>query len=214
MRAVLIAKFMPGLSAIVPPMAGGSGISYFRFLGFDAIGSGLYAVTYMWLGAIFSDQLEKLMTLLAGFGKSAFAFGLAAAAGYFIFKYAQRHRLLHKLRGARITVDELRRKQQDGEQLVVVDLRSRLAIQQDPAMIPGAIHMTLDDVGHRDHELPRDREIIVYCSCPNEVTSARVALMLQRKGITRVRPLLGGLDAWRDRNYPTESRTVHVAQVS
>ena len=54
---------------------------------------------------------------------------------------------------------------------------------------------------------PRDRDIIVYCSCPNEVSSARVALQLQRKGFTRVRPLLGGIDAWREQNYPMEPRS-------
>ena len=47
-------------------------------------------------------------------------------------------------------------------------------------------------------------EVVVNCSCPNEVSSARVALKLHSKGITRVRPLLGGLDAWRDLNYPLE----------
>jgi 3-mercaptopyruvate sulfurtransferase SseA len=62
-----------------------------------------------------------------------------------------------------------------------------------------------EDVEDRHDEIPRDREVIVYCSCPNEVSSARVALRLQRKGVTRVRPLLGGIDAWRELNYPLES---------
>ena len=73
-----------------------------------------------------------------------------------------------------------------------------------PALIRGALHMTMDEVEHRQQEIPRDRDIILYCSCPNEVSSARAALLLHRKGITRVRPLLGGIDAWRERNYPTE----------
>ena len=64
----------------------------------------------------------------------------------------------------------------------------------------------MDEVELRHHEIPRDRDIILYCNCPNEVSSARVALRLHRKGISRVRPLLGGIDAWRERNYPTEPR--------
>jgi rhodanese-related sulfurtransferase len=64
----------------------------------------------------------------------------------------------------------------------------------------------MDEVGLRHLEIPRDRDIILYCDCPNEVSSARVALMLRRQGISRVRPLLGGIDAWRERNYPTEPR--------
>jgi rhodanese-related sulfurtransferase len=64
----------------------------------------------------------------------------------------------------------------------------------------------MEEVERRQQEIPRDRDIILYCSCPNEVTSARVALLLHRKGILRVRPLLGGIEAWRERNYPTEPR--------
>jgi 3-mercaptopyruvate sulfurtransferase SseA len=56
----------------------------------------------------------------------------------------------------------------------------------------------------RVHELPRDRDIIVYCACPNEVSSASLALQLHRRGFTRVRPLQGGIEAWRGRGYPTE----------
>lgn len=66
------------------------------------------------------------------------------------------------------------------------------------------MHIAVEEVETRHHEIPRDREVIVYCNCPNEVTSARVALLLHRKGITRVRPWLGGIEAWRERNYPTE----------
>jgi len=45
------------------------------------------------------------------------------------------------------------------------------------------------------------------------VTSARVALLLRRNGIVRVRPLLGGIDAWRERNYPTELRVIGVTSL-
>ena len=63
-------------------------------------------------------------------------------------------------------------------------------------------------------EFPRDRDIIVYCSCPNEVSSARVALQLQRRGFTRVRPLFGGIDAWREQNYPTERKAAVESDVT
>ena len=71
--------------------------------------------------------------------------------------------------------------------------------------------MSMDEIERRQQEIPRDRDIILYCSCPNEVSSARVALRLHRKGFTRVRPLLGGIDAWRERQYPTELRSVKVS---
>src|SRR5262249_53346988 len=130
---------------------------------------------------------------------------LAAVATAFIaYKYWQRQRLLHELKSARITVEELRRKLEAGEKPVILDLRPKAELQQNPSVIQGAIHLVLEEIEQRRHEFPHDREIIVYCSCPNEVSSARLALMLQRKGFTQVRPLLGGIHAWRERNYPVD----------
>jgi membrane protein DedA with SNARE-associated domain/rhodanese-related sulfurtransferase len=202
MRAVLVAKFMPGLSAVVPPMAGSSGISFVRYLAFDVIGSLLYIGSYMVLGALFSNQLETILAAIAGLGKSSFTLLGAIAAVWLIFKYTQRQRLLRELRAARITVDELRRKQELGEPLEILDLRSRLELEKDPSLIMGALHIAPDEIEARHAEIPRDRDIVLYCSCPNEVTSARVASLLRTKGIERVRPLLGGIDAWRERNFP------------
>ena len=103
-----------------------------------------------------------------------------------------------------ITAAELRRKQVAGEEVVIIDLRPGEELDLDPSLIPGAVHLGMEEIEHRHHEIPRDREVIVYCSCPNEVSSARVALSLHRRGVTRVRPLLGGIDAWRELNYPLE----------
>ena len=207
MRAVLIAKFMPGLGAVVAPMAGSANVSFVRYLFFDAIGSAVYLGTYMALGALFSNQLEAVITALAGLGKSAFVLLAAIAAAYIAFKVFQRQKLLRELRGARITVDELRTKQQGGELFAILDLRSRLELEKDPSIISGAFHMAPDEIELRHAEIPRDRDIVLYCSCPNEVTSARVAGLLRRKGIERVRPLQGGIDAWRERNYPMDQHT-------
>jgi rhodanese-related sulfurtransferase/biotin carboxyl carrier protein len=133
---------------------------------------------------------------------------------YIGYKYWQRHRLLRELRMARITVDELRRRQEAGEEVVILDLRSRTELEVDPSIIRGARHFAVDEIEKHQHTLPRDREIIVYCSCPNEVSSARVALMLQRRGFTRVRPLLGGIDAWREQKYPLEVWLSEVASTA
>src|SRR5437870_1289434 len=204
MKGVVAAKFIPGLSTLAPPLAGSSGVSAARFFSFDGAGSLLYGGTFILVGFLFSHQLEQVIDALASLGGRALALVGGLAALYIGFKYLQRHRLLRELRMARITVDELHQKQESGENLVVLDLRPHAELKQNPSLIRGALHMTMDEVERRQQEIPRDREIILYCSCPNEVSSARVALLLHRKGILRVRPLLGGIDAWRERNYPTE----------
>lgn len=210
MKAVLVAKFMPGLSAIVPPLVGGSGVGFGKFLAFDALGSTLYIVAYMVVGAIFSNQLEQVLGAITGLGKSAFFFLAVVLGIYLLYKYVKRNQLLRELRVARISVDELRKKMTDGEQVAILDLRSRSELEEDPTIITGAFHMTVDEIESGKLQLPPDRDLVVYCSCPNEVTSARVAQMLRRKGFTRVRPLLGGIAAWRERNYPTAQRPVAV----
>jgi membrane protein DedA with SNARE-associated domain/rhodanese-related sulfurtransferase len=211
MKGVVVAKFIPGLSTLAPPLAGSSGVGTFRFLFFDGLSSLLYAGSFILIGVLFSRQLEQIINALAGLGHSALALVLALFALYIGYKYLQRHRLLKELRMARITVDELHQRQEAGESLLILDLRSHFELEQDPAMIHGALHVTMDEVRLRQQEFPRDRDIILYCDCPNEVSSARMALQLRQHGIVRVRPLLGGIGAWRERNYPTDLQVVGVA---
>src|SRR5262249_15758137 len=178
-----------------------------RFFAVDAAGSLLYGGGLLVLGFLFSHQIDQIGAGISRIGGSALTLLIGAVVLYVAYKYWQRQRLLHELRTARITVEELRNMLDAGQAPLIFDLRSSAAVEEDPALIQGAIHLSMDDVEKRLSEFPKDREIIVYCSCPNEVSSARLALRLQRQGFTRVRPLLGGIDAWREQNYPTETTT-------
>jgi membrane protein DedA with SNARE-associated domain/rhodanese-related sulfurtransferase len=205
MRGIMAAKFVPGMSTITPPLAGMSRISVRRFLFFDGIGSLIYCGSYMLLGFYFSEQVTQIGVAIRQFGGNVLILLVAVSACYIVFKYWERQNVLHKLRMARITVHELRQMQESGGSPVILDLRSKMELESDPTVISGAIHLDLRDVTKRSDDFPKDREIVAYCSCPNEVTSARIALQLHRKGFTRVRPLLGGIDAWRENNFPMET---------
>jgi membrane protein DedA with SNARE-associated domain/rhodanese-related sulfurtransferase len=208
MPGVVVAKFIPGLSTLAPPMAGNSGIKASRFFLFDGLGSLLYTGIFILAGAIFNRQLDQVLDALERLGTGALVLIVGLIALYLGYKVYQRHRLLKQLRTARITVDELYKKLETGENVTILDLRSAAEVERNPLLIRSARHMTLDELKSRQQEIPRDRDIILYCSCPNEVTAARMALLLQRNGFTHVRPLLGGIDAWRERNYPTEMRAL------
>jgi rhodanese-related sulfurtransferase len=173
-----------------------------RFALFDALGSLLYAICFVMLGYCFTNQIQQITDALASIGGRAVGLLGTLLAFYIGVKYWQRRRVLRELRMARITVADVRRKQQAGESMVILDLRSDAALEEDPAIIPGAIRATLEDIRTGNHKLAPDKEVVVYCSCPNEETAARVALLLQRSGFKNVRPLLGGIDAWREQNYP------------
>jgi membrane protein DedA with SNARE-associated domain len=210
-QGVVAAKFVPGLGTLAPPLAGNSGFSLPRFLFYDGLGSLLYVGSLVLVGVLFSRQLEAIIAALGSLGAGALAVVAGMIFCYLGYKYFQRQRLLRELSMARITVDELHEKLEAGEDLMILDLRSEDALQEDPALIRGARHMSMDEVEGQLREIPSNRDIILYCSCPNEVSAARVALLLQRKGFSRVRPLLGGIDAWRERKYPTEAGTVQAA---
>src|SRR2546425_6246532 len=204
LRGIVVAKFVPGMSTVAPPLAGMAGVHVGRFLFADGFGSLLYGITFLGLGYLFSSQIEQVGAAISDIRGSALSLIVVVVGSYIAYKFWQRQSLLRELRTVRITVAELRQKLEAGEKPVILDMRSRAELERDPSVIQGAIHLLLDEVEKRRHEFPHDRDIIVYCSCPNEATAARVALLLQRHGFTRVRPLLGGIDAWREQNYPME----------
>ena len=204
MRAIVGAKFVPGLSTVMPPLAAIFHVPIRRFLFFDLLGCLFYPAVIGGLGFIFSDQLLGILHALGQIGYGAIVVLAGLLGAYLGYKYFQRQRLLRKLRVARISVEELRRRQEAGEDLFVIDLRAAADLHNDPFIIKSALHVPLHALERRHVEIPRDRDIILYCSCPNEVTSARTAWLLHKRGIMRVRPLGGGINAWRERDYPVE----------
>ena len=205
-RGLLLAKFIPGFSTVAPPLAGIVGMSAATFALYDIGGTLIWAAVSAGIGALFSNQLEQLVGLFDQAGGLLLAILLAGLAGFIAYKFYHRQKFLRHLRMAKISVEELKRRMDAGDAISVVDVRHPLALELDPETIPGAINFTLEEIEHRHQEIPRDRDIVLYCSCPNEVSSARTAFLLKKKGIHRVRPLEGGLDAWRERKFPVERR--------
>lgn len=208
---VLVAKFIPGMSTVAPPVAGMSKIGAGKFLFVDGIGSALYGGCLLGIGYVFNRQIDQILAAFGRIGGSALSLLVVLAVLFIAYKFWQRQRLLHELRMARITASELREMLQAGQMPLIFDLRSNSALEEDPLVIQGAVHLGVEEIESRLDQFPKDRDIIVYCSCPNEVSSARLALRLKRKGFTRVRPLLGGIDAWRKEKYPLDSGNRHAA---
>src|SRR5207248_249002 len=204
----LLAKFLPGLSTVAPPLAGIFHMRPRRFLFFDALGSFLWAGTFLGLGYIFSGQIERVAEHLAALGGWLLVLLLGALAAYIAYKFVARQRFLRELRISRITPEELKEKLDAGEELVIVDLRHSMDFEADPETIPGAFRMDAKELREKNDKLPRDRQIILYCTCPNEATSAQLAILLRKQGIQHIRPLQGGLDAWREHGYPVHNATL------
>ncbi len=210
LRSLILAKFIPGLSTITPALAGLFGVKARQFLLYNGLGALLWSLSFILPGYLFSNQLEAMAERAARFGALAILLLGASFAGYLAYKFLHRQWLLRELRMARISPDELKRLMDDGQAVVVVDLRGALDHEADPHTIPGALRMTAEELEHRHHEIPRDQDVILFCACPNEVTAARMAMMLRKRGITKVRPLAGGIAEWRTREFPLEARVPAV----
>jgi len=206
-NSLMIAKFVPGLAIIAPPLAGAMHVRWPRFIALSAVGALLWAAFGLLAGALFRSQINALLVRLDRVGSIA-AVGVAGLlAAYIGFKWWERRQFYSMLRMARISVEELYELIQAGEEdkPVIVDVRQSTARALDARWIPGALHVPLQNIGEHMAHLPRDREIILYCTCPNEASAARVAKILMDHGFKKVRPLHGGLDAWIAAGYAVET---------
>ena len=192
-RALIVAKFVPGFSTIAPPLAGIVGLSMPQYLLFNGLGTLLWVGTGIGLGMAFSDQLEEALAMSAQIGPTVALTVFTGVMGYVVFKAVNRYRADH--RAPRVTVRQITDRLAAEEKLVIVDLRSRAAREEQPG-IPGAIALALDELVARQHEMPRDRDVILYCDCPRDASSVEGARRLRKLGVTRVWPLAGGFEAW------------------
>lgn len=163
-RSLLFAKFLPGLGTVAPPLAGIFRMKPHRFLWFDALGAMLWSGTFLALGYAFSGEIERVAAQAATLGGWLLVILVAGLAGYILWKFIARRRFLSELRISRITVDELKKRMDAGESLAIVDLRHSLDFEADPETIPGAFRMDAKEIEVKHDRLPRDREIILFCT--------------------------------------------------
>ena len=204
-RSLIVAKFVPGLSTVAPPLAGMTGVRLPRFIAYSVAAGFLWAATWGGLGYVTGEAVQRVTDESARVGRILAALVAAGLVIYVGGKWMQRRRFLRNLRVAQISQDDVKRALDAGESIVIVDLRSPLDVATVPFMIPGSLRIAPDDLERRHQNIPRDRDIVLYCSCPSEATSARAALTLRRRGVTRVRPLEGGFPAWHARGLPVEA---------
>lgn len=204
---LLFAKFVPGLSTVAPPIAGQTGMAYSKFLAYDLAGSAIWAAAYFFGGRFFGDVAERhqaFFHFLARFGLLLFAL---AILGFVARRIWTQRQFLRDLREAGVSSGELMDLLQmaesgNGKAPFIVDLRHPLDYLPDPRVLPGAVRIMPAELEKNCHLLPRDTDVILYCTCPNDETSATLAKRLKRLGVHRVRPLRGGFEGWRDAQLP------------
>jgi membrane protein DedA with SNARE-associated domain len=163
-RSLLVAKFIPGLNTAAPPLSGIFRMRFGRFLLFDTLGAVLWASVFTGLGYAFSDQLERVVDRALTLGTWFVVLLLAGLFAYIGWKFVMRQRFLRQLRIARITPEELKQKLDAGEDVVIVDLRHSLDFEAEPQTIPGAFRMDAAELEEAHEQIPRDRDVVLYCT--------------------------------------------------
>lgn len=159
--ALVIAKFVPGLSTVAPPMAGLSRMPWWKFLGADGLGGFLWAAVFLGLGHVFRAQLEDVAAYAARLGGWLIVVLGAALAGWIGWKYFQRRKFIRSLRVARIQPEDLKQRLNE---VVILDLRTAEEFASEGAKIPGALWFDRKELETRHVEIPRDRDVILYCT--------------------------------------------------
>lgn len=204
-KFLLIVKFFPGVNAIAAPLSGILKMPFLRFLLFDSLGAIIWVGTFIGLGYLFSHQIGQAGGYSAQIGSLFWGVIFGIFILTIVWKYIGRRRFLNRFRSARISPEELKQKIDNDQELLILDVRNILELEADPQTIPGALVLPLEKLERNPPELPKGKEVILYCDCPNEASSVRAALLLKKRGIARVKPLVGGFRAWKEKEYPLES---------
>jgi membrane protein DedA with SNARE-associated domain/rhodanese-related sulfurtransferase len=209
-ETLLVAKFVPGLSTVAAPIAGQTGMPYSRFLLYELSGALLWSLTFLFAGRFFGDVAKRSQSFFGLLSHFAAVVFILMVAGFFLWRVIKQRRFLARVRELRLEPEELKEMLDCIPPPYIVDLRHPLDYLPDPRVLPGAIRIGPSEIARHAQRIPRDRDIILYCTCPSEETSAKVALQLHRLGITRVRPLRGGFDGWKKAGYPLHDYTDDV----
>ena len=196
---IVFAKFLPGLSTMSAPLAGSMGLPVWQFLALDFTGTSLYVLTYFGAGFLFSDFLSSIMKGYSTAGSFAgWAIGLLLALWM-----ANRIRLWLRTRREspvpKLTPQEVASR----DNVVIYDVRSHGYYDQGTMRIKGSQRLEPNALSEQWKVLPRDREIVVYCTCLREATAVQVARDLAERGIPSA-VIEGGLSAWKKASLPLE----------
>jgi len=203
LQLLLIAKFVPGLDGICPPLAGMFGASRTAFLLHDAGGASLWAGAYIGCGFLFAHQLDRVAQHISVVATAAILILGVPLLFFFVLKLVQLVLMIRLLRPLQIDPELLKSQLDSGEKCGVVDL---LRFEEDPegiAAIPGAVRLDPLELRRKKRiVVPDDVNLVIYCRSRNSFVSARVAVAMRKHGIQNVHVLAGGLDAWKALGLP------------
>lgn len=164
LKSLLVAKFVPGLNTIAPPMAGMMQTPAGKFLLFDSAGAVLWSGTAALVGYAWHRQVTSILAATSRFGRSTLLVVAFLVIAFAAFKYYERRRYYSKLRAARISPTEVHAMLEQSCEVAIVDLRSHASLKLNPSKVPGALLITPEEFEKRWHMIPKERDVVMYCT--------------------------------------------------
>ena len=210
-KSLLVSKFIIGLDSITSPLSGVSGMHRSEFLLFDGLGATIWVLSYLALGYTFRHKLDRIATYSTEFGEVLAGLGIALLLVFLLRRLIHWYHFLREFRLTQISADKLRSKLRLGDPVLLLDLQRDDMSNGNNEAIPGAIRLDPRQLERYIRQyshvnLRTDREVILYSLSSADSVSARVALALHRIGFEQVRPLAGGLRAWREQGFPVTTQ--------
>jgi membrane protein DedA with SNARE-associated domain len=162
--SLVVAKFIPGYSTVAPPLAGILGTPAAQFLLYNTAGAAVWAGSAVAAGVLFHREVDRLVAALDRMGTWGLVLLVLGLVLYLLVRWARTVQFQRLLRMARISVDELRKMLAEGHNPLILDVRTSLAFRYDPRTIPGAIRFHIGELDKKLAGIPRDQEIILYCT--------------------------------------------------
>jgi membrane protein DedA with SNARE-associated domain len=159
--ALVIAKFVPGLSTLAPPLAGVSRMSFWKFAAATLAGSTIWVVAFMSIGYAFHSRIDAVAAELANTGGRVVALLGVLLVLYLLFKWYQRRRFIRTLLVARVTPEDVINRLPE---VTVLDMRSEFEVREQGFRLPGAMWFDRRRLEELHQGIPRDRDVILYCS--------------------------------------------------
>ena len=206
LQLLLIAKFIPGLDGIAPPLAGMLGASRGRFILYDAGGSVAWATAYIGGGWLFAEKMNAVTKYISVYADAVILILGVPVLLLFIWKVVLLIRMSRLLRPMHITPEQLNEWRSGGKKVGVIDL---LRFEEDPtevAGIPGAVRLEPAEIRRKKQiQVPDDVNVVIYCRSKNSFVSARVAVAMRKHGIRKIHLLAGGVEAWKASGFPVSN---------
>jgi membrane protein DedA with SNARE-associated domain/rhodanese-related sulfurtransferase len=218
-KTLVFAKFVPGLSVLAPPLAGITKVPFPRFILYDGLGTIIWALPPILVGAYFQKGYEAMASQAQSMeGYLPWICGTMIVA-VLAWRYVNRRLYLHALReGLRegIKPEELKRMMDGSEDVVVLDIRDEYEAKANPITIAKSQWIPYPKLLKRIRDLPSDKPIVVFCDCPEDHAASTVMRAFKKAGLAKARPLLNGLRGWIESGFETvgleaASSTANVA---